>query len=254
MKMAQSPGKVYLVGAGPGASDLITVRGQRLLEQAQVVLHDALVDPQMLAWCKQATLFAVGKRCGKHSCAQTFINKRLVDAAMRHKVVVRLKGGDPMMFGRADEEIRALQAAGIDYEVVPGVTAALAASASLGQSLTLRGVARSVAFCTLAKAEEAQLAQLPQADTLAIYMGRRQAAGIAQSLLAQGRPADWPVCVVESVSTAQERRLFITLDALAQGAASHWLSTDAPALLLLGAVFGNREQHASVLADGRLRA
>jgi uroporphyrin-III C-methyltransferase len=95
---------------------------------------------------------------------------------------------------------------------------------------------------------------LPQADTLAIYMGRRQAAGIAQSLLAQGRPADWPVCVVESVSTTQERRLFITLDALAQGAASHWLSTDAPALLLLGAVFGNREQHASVLADGRLRA
>lgn len=254
MMPAQMPGKVYLVGAGPGAADLITVRGQRLLEQAQVVLHDALVDPQMLAWCKQAVLFPVGKRCGKHSCAQTFINKRLVDAAQCHDVVVRLKGGDPMLFGRADEEIRALEAAGIPYEVVPGVTAALAASASLGQSLTLRGVSRSVAFCTLAKADDAQMAQLPQADTLAIYMGRSQAVSIAQSLLAQGRAADWPVCVIESVSTGAERHLDLSLGELAQGVASRWLSGEAPALLLFGAVLGNRAQHAQVLADRRLRA
>ncbi len=122
-------GKVYLIGAGPGAADLITVRGARLLEQADVVLHDALVEPAMLDYAPRARRIAVGKRCGQRSSAQHFINKQLVDAAREHAVVVRLKGGDPMLFGRADEEMRALEAAGIDYEVVPGITAALARAA-----------------------------------------------------------------------------------------------------------------------------
>src|SRR5215831_4657685 len=136
-------GTVYIVGAGPGAPDLLTLRAAKLLEQANIVFHDALVHPDTIALAAQAEKIAVGKRCGKHSTAQRFINKRLVDAASRYAVVVRLKGGDPMLFGRAQEEIAALESAGIRYEVVPGVTAALAASAELGISLTQRGVARS---------------------------------------------------------------------------------------------------------------
>ena len=147
-------GTVYLVGAGPGAADLITVRGAKLLAKADIVLHDALVDPEMLALCPHAIKVAVGKRCGKLSSAQAFINKRLVDAAHQYQTIVRLKGGDPMLFGRADEELSALKHAGISFEIVPGITAALAGAASLQKSLTLRGVARSVAFVTLAQASE----------------------------------------------------------------------------------------------------
>ena len=147
-------GKVYWVGAGPGAADLITLRGAKLLERADIVFHDALVEPEMLDLCPQAIKVAVGKRCGKLSSAQQFINKRLVDAAKQYQVIVRLKGGDPMLFGRADEEITALKDAGIKVEVVPGITAALAGAASLQQSLTLRGISRSVAFITLAQATE----------------------------------------------------------------------------------------------------
>ena len=106
-------GTVYLVGAGPGATDLITVRGAKLLAQADIVFHDALIDPAMLELCPQAVQIAVGKRCGKLSSAQEFINKRLVDAAQKYQTIVRLKGGDPMLFGRADEELSALQAEGL---------------------------------------------------------------------------------------------------------------------------------------------
>ena len=127
-------GTVYLVGAGPGAADLLTLRAARLLGQADILFHDALVNPEIIALATRAEKVAVGKRCGRHSAAQRFINKRLVDAARSHAIVVRLKGGDPMLFGRAQEEIDALNAAGIRYEVVPGVTAALAASADLGIS------------------------------------------------------------------------------------------------------------------------
>ena len=129
-----SLGKVYLVGAGPGAADLITMRGATLLEKADIVFHDALVEPEMLNLCPQAIKVAVGKRCGKLSSAQHFINKRLVDAARQYKTIVRLKGGDPMLFGRADEEIGALKKMGIEVEVVPGITAALAGAAFLERS------------------------------------------------------------------------------------------------------------------------
>ena len=148
MTIRQIPGKVYLVGAGPGAPDLITLRAVEVLRHADVVFHDALVHPEVMAFASRAEKIAVGKRCGRHSTAQQFINKRLVDAARKYRTVVRLKGGDPLLFGRAQEEIAALQAAGIEYEVVPGVTAALAAGAELGVSLTQRGIARTVAFVT----------------------------------------------------------------------------------------------------------
>ena len=247
-------GKVYLVGAGPGAADLITVRGARLLAKADVVFHDALVEEAMLAYCPQAEKIAVGKRCGKHSTAQKFINKRLVDAARKHQVVVRLKGGDPMIFGRADEEITELEEAGIEVEVVPGITAALAAAATLKQSLTLRGVARSVAFSTQAKATDSTALPLPTADTVVIYMGRDEAVTIAHQLLEQGRPATLPVRIIEAISTERERSLALTLGEMAAGQATDWFDGQAPALLLVGAVFGNRLEHSEVLSNSRLSA
>jgi len=252
--LSSTLGKVYLVGAGPGAADLITVRGAALLAKADLVFHDALVDEAMLAYCPQAEKIAVGKRCGKHSTAQKFINKRLVDAAQKYQVVVRLKGGDPMIFGRADEEITELEDAGIQVEVVPGITAALAAAATLKQSLTLRGVARSVAFSTQAKATDSTALPLPTADTVVIYMGRDEAVTIAHQLLEQGRPATLPVRIIEAISTERERSLALTLGEMAAGQATDWFDGQAPALLLVGAVFGNRLENSEVLANSRLSA
>ena len=123
-------GTVYLVGAGPGAPDLLTLRAADILARADIVFHDALVHADTLSLATRARIVPVGKRCGRLSTAQRFIDKQLVDAARRYEIVVRLKGGDPMLFGRAQEEIAALEAAGVAYQVVPGVTAALAASSA----------------------------------------------------------------------------------------------------------------------------
>src|ERR1700704_299431 len=141
-------GIVYLVGAGPGAADLLTLRAARLLGEAEIVFHDALVPQPVLALAAQAKLVAVGKRSGRHSTAQTFINKQLLDAAQRHRTVVRLKGGDPMLFGRAHEELQFLARNGVGVQIIPGIPAALAASADLQVSLTRRGASRSVTFFT----------------------------------------------------------------------------------------------------------
>jgi siroheme synthase len=126
--MTHVAGKVYLIGAGPGAVDLITLRGAELLKRADIVFHDALVQPEMLALAPGARKVAVGKRCSRISTDQRFINRNLIEAAAKYDIVVRLKGGDPMLFGRAHEEIEALESAGVAYEIVPGVTAAQAAS------------------------------------------------------------------------------------------------------------------------------
>jgi uroporphyrin-III C-methyltransferase len=246
--------KVYLVGAGPGAADLITVRGANLLARAQIVFHDALVEPEMLALCPQAILVPVGKRCGQLSSSQRFINKRLVDAAQRYEMVVRLKGGDPMLFGRADEELRALEAAGVPTEVVPGITAALAGAAAIKQSLTLRGVARSVAFITQAQASNvvtdsagqiAPTSSLPNAhataDTLVHYMGRKDAVSIAQELITQGRPMNTPVHLLESVSTPRERVLATTLAELADSQTESWFNSNSPLLIMIGEALRNRQ-------------
>ena len=248
MNTSNTLGKVYLVGAGPGAVDLITVRGAKLLEQADIVFYDALVDPEMLTLCPQAIQIEVGKRCGKLSSAQQFINKRLVDAAQKHSVIVRLKGGDPMLFGRADEEIQALKAAGIDLEVVPGITAALAGAASLQQSLTLRGVSRSVAFITLAQGSEnvapGQPISNPAADTLVYYMGRKDAARIAQQLIEQSpnQHNKTPVQILEAVSTHRERLWSSTLEALAAGKADQWFDSSSPALIMIGEALRDKAQ------------
>src|SRR5687767_15136173 len=228
-------GTVYLVGAGPGAPDLLTLRAAEVLRRADIVFHDALVHPETIALAAQAEQVAVGKRSGRHSTAQRFINKRLIDAARKHRVVVRLKGGDPMLFGRAQEEIAALESAGIDYEVVPGVTAALAASAELGISLTRRGAARSVAFVTPRVGEGGKANAWAKAaaasDTAVIYMGAGQAGLIANALLAQGLPAATPVLVVESASLPERRQWRLALRDL-PGIADFGVT--GPALILVG--------------------
>jgi uroporphyrin-III C-methyltransferase len=234
-------GKVYLIGAGPGAADLITVRGARLLGLADVVLHDALVEPAMLEYAPHARKIAVGKRCGQLSTAQQFINKQIVDAAQEHAVVVRLKGGDPMLFGRADEEMRALEAAGLEYEVVPGITAALASAASLRRSLTLRGVSRSVALATHSRAADTEaIREQVNADSLVFYMGRDSGPEIAQQLIDAGRDGLTPVAIVEACSTARERMLTLTLSDLACGMAQQWLDASQPSLLMIGDAFAAR--------------
>jgi uroporphyrin-III C-methyltransferase len=235
-------GKVYLIGAGPGAADLITVRGARLLGMADVVLHDALVEPAMLDYAPHARKIAVGKRCGQLSTAQQFINKQIVDAAQDHAVVVRLKGGDPMLFGRADEEMRALEAAGIEYEVVPGITAALASAASLKRSLTLRGVSRSVALATHSRAVDTEaIREQVNADSLVFYMGRDSGPEIAQQLIDAGRDGLTPVAIVEACSTPRERMLTLTLSGLACGEAQQWLDGSQPSLLMIGEAFAARD-------------
>lgn len=233
-------GKVYLVGAGPGAPDLLTLRAARLLAGADIVLHDALVHPDTLALATRAELVPVGKRCGAHSTAQRFINKRLIDAANKHAIVVRLKGGDPMLFGRAQEEIDALTAEGIAFEVVPGITAALAASAQLGVALTQRGVARTMTFVTPRIGDEQGgsdwAAAALAADTAAIYMGAGQADAIAKILIARGRPADTPVAVVREASLAGTTTRTGTLRNLVSlcAAESAMGGVAGPAVILMG--------------------
>ena len=235
-------GTVYLVGAGPGAPDLLTLRAAKILAAADIVFHDALVHPDTLALAEHARKIAVGKRCGKHSTAQRFINKRLVDAARTHAIVVRLKGGDPMLFGRAQEEIAELEAAEVPYEVVPGITAALAAAAELGTSLTQRGVARSVAFVTprVGEGEDASdwARSLANADAGAIYMGAGQAAELSAALIAAGRAPETPVAIVESASLEQSRRVFATLASLPRLAGEF----SGPAVILVGPQYRARAQ------------
>ena len=252
MSNSNKLGKVYLVGAGPGAADLITVRGAKLLEKADIVFHDALVDPAMLELCAQAIKVPVGKRCGKLSSAQHFINKRLIDASQKYQTIVRLKGGDPMMFGRADEEIQALKNHGIEVEVVPGITAALAGAAAIQQSLTLRGISRSVAFVTLAQGtdnladseNQKQPIQNPQADTLVYYMGRKDAANIAKQLIANSsnHASNTPVHILEAVSTQNERHWSSTLRELAEGKANDWFDSASPALIMVGEALREKQQ------------
>jgi uroporphyrin-III C-methyltransferase len=231
-------GKVWLVGAGPGAPDLLTLRAARLLERADIVFYDALVHPDTLALATGARLVDVGKRNGKVSTEQRFTNRALVEAAKTHATVVRLKGGDPMLFGRAHEELEALAAAGVEAEVVPGITAALAASASLGLSLTRRGLSRHVAFVTPRSGADQSptewLAAAASADTVAMYMAATQSQAVATDLIAAGRSPDTPAIFVENVSLPDERRVVTTLQALRSGPTP---SFEGPAILLVGEVF-----------------
>jgi uroporphyrin-III C-methyltransferase len=238
--MKRAVDKVYLVGAGPGAPDLLTLRAARLLERADVVFHDALVHPETLALATRAIKVAVGKRSGKHSTAQRFINKQLIDAARKHQTVVRLKGGDPMLFGRAQEEIDALIAAGITLEIVPGVSAAFAASADLQCSLTRRALARSVVFATPREAagskQNTWAKAAAAADTAVLYMAAGEAQSVSEALMANGVPATRPAVIIENASA--DSRKIIPTDVAHLATAAQCLD-DGPALVMVGEIYAD---------------
>ena len=237
--LGDAPGRVYLVGAGPGAPDLLTLRALKLLEQADLVLTDALVHPDTLALASRAQVVFVGKRAGVPSPKQADINRMLVEAARRHACVVRLKGGDPMVFGRAQEEIDALRAAGIDYEVVPGVTAVLAASAELKRPLTQRARSRHFVMVTPKHAdgspENDWVRPIIDADAAAVYMGGAAVTDIANALLRAGRPPATPVILARNVSLQDAQYLRSTLAEVAEGK----LPAEGPVLILIGETFGD---------------
>lgn len=243
-------GTVYLVGAGPGAADLLTLRAARLLGEAELVLHDALVSDAVLALAPRARKLNVGKRANRPSTDQAVINRLLVRAAQRHAVVVRLKGGDPMLFGRAQEEIDALRAAGIACEIVPGISAGFAAAAEIAQSLTHRRLSRSVAFVTPATArgaapDENWADAAAAADTAIVYMGKAEAGRVRDALIARGVPGRRPAVLVEGASLGGviAGGSLATLESLAA------LSGDGPALLLIGEVFARAAAEHAPRAD-----
>ena len=214
------PGHVVFVGAGPGAADLITVRGARALAQAEVVLHDALTDPALRELAPRARWIDVGKRGFCDSTGQTRINALLVQQAQRAQVVVRLKGGDPSVFGRLEEELEALAQAGIASEVVPGVTSALAAAAATQRPLTRRGRGRSVSLTT-AMTRAGELQATRTADTEVFYMAGRQLAALGRRLREAGWPAHTPVAVVSRAGWPDQIGSDHTVGTLAQAALLH---------------------------------
>ena len=229
-------GVVWLVGAGPGDPDLLTLKALKVLQTADVVVHDGLVSDEILELAPaRARRISVAKRKSRHSYSQDEINRMLVAFAFDGLTVVRLKGGDPFIFGRGGEELEACRAAGVQCQIVPGVTAALAAGAGAGAPLTHRGSAQAVTFVTghASNGAEPDLdwASLAKANqTVVIYMGLSQAAPIAARLMAAGRAGVTPSLIVENASRADERRIVTTLSGLADAAAG----LSGPALLIVG--------------------
>jgi uroporphyrin-III C-methyltransferase/precorrin-2 dehydrogenase/sirohydrochlorin ferrochelatase len=236
-------GEVTLVGAGPGDAGLLTLRGLQVMQQADVVLYDYLVSEEVLDLVRRdADKICVGKRASSHSVAQDDINRLLVKLAQQGKKVVRLKGGDPFIFGRGGEELQAVKAAGIPFQVVPGVTAAAGATAYAGIPLTHRDYAQSVVFVTgHCRPEDngVQWETLAKGkQTLAIYMGTLKAAEISQQLMAHGRAASTPVAVIGRGTRADQQVLTGTLDNLEHLAQQ----APTPALLVIGEVVALHSQ------------
>jgi uroporphyrin-III C-methyltransferase len=232
---ARSAGSVWLVGAGPGDPELLTVKALKVLGRADVVVHDGLVSDEILSMAPTtARLIDVAKRKSRHTYPQDEINRLLVAFALDGLTVVRLKGGDPFIFGRGGEELEACRAAGVECHVVPGVTAALAASASAGAPLTHRGAAQAVTFITGHAAHgepDLDWSSLAKANqTVVIYMGLTTAGLIAERLIGAGREASTPALIVVNASRADEQRIATTLSGLAEAAAN----LSGPALLMVG--------------------
>jgi len=231
-------GKVWLVGAGPGDPELLTLKAVRVLGRADVVLVDDLVNPAALAHLRPgARVVHVGKRGGCKSTPQAFIEKLLIAEAKRGYNVVRLKGGDPFMFGRGGEECAALAAAGIEYEVINGITSGIAAPASLGIPLTHREAGRGVAFVTghAHAGEDVDWAALARSGlTLVIYMGVAQCERITAELIAGGMRADMPAAVIQDATLPDQRSVASCLDQLAADVRTHEIGS--PAIMVIGEV------------------
>ena len=245
---APRDGMVFLVGAGPGAPDLLTLRAQRLLGEADVIVHDRLVTPEVLDMARRdAERIFVGKSRANHCLKQHEINALLVRLAREGRKVVRLKGGDPLIFGRGGEEAEALAEAGIACEIVPGITAALACAAQAGIPLTHREAARSVTFATGHTKDgrlDLDFAPLVRAETtLAIYMGIVSLPQLRTGLLAHGLAPATPAALIERGGTPRQRTLYGTLDELVAGAPA-W-GENGPTLVLIGPAVGRRTIQAS---------
>jgi uroporphyrin-III C-methyltransferase len=240
-----SPGEVWLVGAGPGDPDLLTRKAEKLIAAAEIIFYDALVGPGVLDLIPaHVEVVSVGKRSGRHSKDQQTIDQMLVAASLAGRRIVRLKGGDPAMFARATEEMTALRAIGARVRICPGVTAASAAAASAGISLSLRGIARRVQFIT-AHSKRGQALDLDwnaladPACTLAVYMGREAAPELSRALIAAGLPGSTPALIACDASLPQEQMLRTRLDLLPLVIES--FAEDRPTLILIGDAVGQAE-------------
>jgi uroporphyrin-III C-methyltransferase len=228
-------GKVYLIGAGPGDPELLTVKAARVLSEADIVLHDSLVSREVLSRVsRKAKVIDVGKRCGKKLLTQDEINALLVSYSAAAEVVVRLKGGDPSIFGRAGEELEALRKAKVEFEVVPGVTSALGAAAAAGISLTDRRIASQVLLATFSRGPDANAMDwgcLTPATTLVLYMPGPDYAEVSRRLTDAGLPDDLPCAVISGASSPQQQIRWSNVGALpVEG------KLPAPSLMIVGRV------------------
>jgi uroporphyrin-III C-methyltransferase len=237
-------GTVWLVGAGPGDPGLLTLHAAHALAHADIVLHDALVSPEILTLASHARLEAVGKRAGGARTPQLRINERLINLARAGRRVVRLKGGDPLVFGRGAEEALALAAAGVPFRIVPGISAGIGGTAAAGIPTTHRGLAHSVAFMTGHDADDDSAgsrdwgALVHGADVLVLYMALRQIAGIASRLRAAGRDAAEPVAFITEATTPRQSVLITTLAEAVQAAST--IAPGLPTLVVIGPVVALR--------------
>jgi len=235
--MATKPTTVHLVGAGPGDPDLLTLKAHRVLREADEILHDDLVPPAILALANPVAVVAnVGKRCGAKTMTQEQINARMIQSAREGRTVVRLKGGDPGIFGRMAEEIDALEAAGVPFEVIPGITAGMAAAASLGISLTNRRKSSYAIFISAHPAQDGgkdvrpDWKKLAHSDgVLVIYMPGRNHARLRDELVAAGLDPQMPAALISRVSTAEQTIQYATLMNLGRVSPAA-----APSILLIG--------------------
>ncbi|MNF31171.1 Uroporphyrinogen-III C-methyltransferase [compost metagenome] len=237
--------KVWLVGAGPGDPELLTLKAVKALRQAEIVMIDDLVNPAVLEHCPGARIVPVGKRGGCRSTPQAFIHRLMLRYARQGKCVVRLKGGDPCIFGRGSEEVDWLQQHGIEVEMVNGITAGLAGATNCGIPLTLRGVARGVTLVTAHTQDDSTLnwqALAQGGTTLVVYMGVAKLSDIRESLLAGGMSADMPVAMIENASLPQQRECRSSLATMQQDALAFQLKS--PAILVIGEVAGGHQVQA----------
>jgi uroporphyrin-III C-methyltransferase len=235
------PGTVWLVGAGPGDPGLLTLHALHALTEADIVLHDALVSPDILALAATARLESVGKRAGGARTHQLRINQRLIGLARQGLRIVRLKGGDPLVFGRGGEEALALAAGGIPFRIVPGVSAGIGGAASAGIPLTHRTLARSVVFATGhdLRGQVPDVARFANADTLVFYMGLRHAGVLAAQLIEAGRAPDDGMAFVANATMPSQSVTLATLATAVSAAAA--LSPDDPTLIVVGPVVALRD-------------
>ncbi|WGG48222.1 uroporphyrinogen-III C-methyltransferase [Rugamonas sp. DEMB1] len=245
------PGKVYLIGAGPGDPELMTLKAVRLLGEAQVVLLDALVNREVLRFVAPgAQVVEVGKRGGRHSATQEEIQQQMLEHALTGKTVARLKGGDPFMFGRGGEEVQCLQAAGVEVEVVSGITSGMAVPAALGIPVTHRDHARSVTFLTGHGCNDTPpnwAGLVAAGGTLVIYMGVANLPGITEQLLAAGMPPSRPAAVIQNGTLPQQRCVAAPLGQLAERVRLSGIGS--PAIVIIGDVVGVAAQLQSQLTS-----